>query len=157
MLRKALKWQTPKDYEMFRENRQIEEQLDRAGRLVLFAAARNDEETEAAASSPFLYTRLRSAIAEEQRRREETGTWLPLLFVSRRAIPAMALIAVFSAILMLWSIPASTPAGLFGLEDEALSDTRDPGVEQTILSRNALSRDEVLGIVVDSTGGRSSK
>jgi len=46
---------------------------------------------------------------------------------------------------------------LFGLEDEALSDTRDPGVEQTVLSRNTLSRDEVLGIVVDTSGGRSSK
>jgi hypothetical protein len=142
---------------MFRENRQIEEQLDRAGRLTLLAAARNDEETEAAASAPFLYTRLRSAIAEEQRRRDQAGNWLPLLFVSRRAIPAMALIAVFSAILMMWSMQPNAPTGLYGLEDEALSDTRDPGVEQTILSRNALSRDEVLGIVVDTTGGRSTK
>ena len=143
---------------MFRKNRQIEEQLDRAGRLVLLAAARNDEETEAAASAPFLYTRLRSAITQEQRRRDEAGTWLPLLFVSRRAIPAMALIAVLSAILMLWSMPASsTPAVWYRLDDEALSDTRDPGVEQTILSRNALSRDEVLGIVVDTTSGRNAK
>jgi hypothetical protein len=142
---------------MFKANRQIEEQLDRAGRVVLLAAASSDDEVEAAASSPFLYTRLRAAIAEEKRRREETGGWLTLLFVARRAIPAMALIAVFSAILMIWSIQPSAPAGLFGLEDEALSDTRDPGVEQTILSRNALSRDEVLGIVVDTSGGRSSK
>jgi hypothetical protein len=143
---------------MFRKNRQNEEQLDRAGRVVLFAAARNDEATEAAASTPFLYTRLRSAIAEEQSRRDEAGNWLPLLFVSRRAIPAMALIAVFSAILMLWSMPASsTPAVWYRLDDEALSDTRDPGVEQTILSRNALSRDDVLGIVVDSSSGRNTK
>lgn len=142
---------------MFKANRQNKEQLDRAGRLVLLAAARNDDEVEAAASSPFLYTRLRAAISEEKRRQEETGGWLSLLFVARRAIPAMALIAVFSAMLMMWSIQPSAPAGLFGLEDEALSDTRDPGVEQTILSRNTLSRDEVLGIVVDTSGGRSSK
>ncbi len=142
---------------MFKANRQIDEQLDRAGRVVLLAAASSDDEVEAAASSPFLYTRLRAAIAEEKLRREETGGWLTLLFVARRAIPAMALIALFSAILMIWSIQPSAPAGLFGLEDEALSDTRDPGVEQTILSRNALSRDEVLGIVVDTSGGRTSK
>ena len=142
---------------MFKANRQIEEQLDRAGRLVLLAAAGNDDEVEAAASSPFLYTRLRAAIADEKRRQEETGGWLSLLFVARRAIPAMAVIAVFSAVLMMWSIQPSAPAGLFGLEDEALSDTRDPGVEQTILSRNTLSRDEVLGIVVDTSAGRSSK
>lgn len=142
---------------MFKANRQNKEQLDHAGRLVLLAAARNDDEVEAAASSPFLYTRLRAAIAEEKRRQEETGGWLSLLFVARRAIPAMALVAVFSAILMMWPIQPSAPAGLLGLEDEALSDTRDPGVEQTILSRNTLSRDEVLGIVVDTSGGRSSK
>src|SRR3989442_805656 len=142
---------------MFKANRQTEEQLDRAGRLVLLAAARNDDEVEAAASSPFLYTRLRAAIADEKRRQEETGGWLSLLFVARRAIPAMAMIAVFSAVLMMWPIQPSAPAGLFGLEDEALSDARDPGVEQTILSRNTLSRDEVLGIVVDTSAGRSSK
>jgi len=142
---------------MFKANRQTEEQLDRAGRLVLLAAARNDDEVEAAACSPFLYTRLRAAIAEEKHRQEETGGWLSLLFVARRAIPAMALIAVFSATMMVWSIQPSAPAAMFGLEDEALSDTRDPGVEQTILSRNMLSRDEVLGIVVDTSGGRGSK
>ena len=142
---------------MFKANRQIEEQLDRAGRLVLLAAAGNDDEVEAAASSPFLYTRLRAAIADEKRRQEETGGWLSLLFVARRAIPAMAMVAVFSAVLMMWSIQPTAPAGLFGLEDEALSDTRDPGVEQAILSRNTLSRDEVLGIVVDTSAGRSSK
>jgi hypothetical protein len=142
---------------MFKANRQTEEQLDRAGRLVLLAAASSDDEVEAAASSPFLYTRLRAAIAEEKRCREETGSWRSLLFVARRAIPAMALVAVFSAILMMWSIQPSAPAVMFGLEDEALSDTRDPGVEQTILSRNTLSRDEVLGIVVDTPGGRGSK
>ena len=142
---------------MFKANRQIEEQLDRAGRLVLLAAARNDEEIEAAAASPYLYTRLRAAIAEKNRRRDESGGWLPLFFVARRAIPGMALVAVLSAILMTWSMQPSAPTGLFGLEDEALSDTSDPGVEQTILSRNTLSRDEVLGIVVDTSGGRSSK
>ena len=142
---------------MFKANRQIDEQLDRAGKLVLLAAAGNDDEVEAAASSPFLYTRLRAAIADEKRRQEETGGWLSLLFVARRAIPAMAVIAAFSAVLMMWSIQPSAPPGLFGLEDEALSDTRDPGVEQAILSRNTLSRDEVLGIVVDTSAGRSSK
>jgi len=143
---------------MFKANRQIKEQLDRAGRVILLAAARNDDEVEAAASSPFLYTRLRAAIGEEERHRHESGGWLPLFFVARRAIPAMALIALFSAILMIWSMQPSAPAAAwYRLDDEALSDTRDPGVEQTILSRNALSRDEVLGIVVDTSGGRSSK
>lgn len=133
---------------MSRTNRQNEE-ADRAGRIVLLAAARNDDEAEAAASSPFLYTRLRARIAAEERRRAEAGNWLSLLFVARRAIPAMALIAVLAAILTVWSMPPTAPATSFGLEEEALTDTRDPGVEQTILARNLLSRDEVFSLVVE--------
>src|ERR1700730_18233213 len=123
-LRKAQKQQAPADRKMFRANRQIEES-DRAGRLVLLAAARNDDEVEAAASSPFLFARVRTRIAEEQGRRGEAGDWLSLLFVARRAIPAMALVAVIAAILTVWSIQPTAPAALFGLEEEALTDTRD--------------------------------
>lgn len=134
---------------MFRANRQNDDQLDCAGRLVLLAAARNDDEVEAAASSPFLYTRLRARISEEARRRQDAGSWGSVLFVARRAIPAMALVAILAGILTIWPMQPGAPAVGYGLEDEALTDTRDPGVEQTILTRNALSRDEVFSIVLD--------
>jgi hypothetical protein len=134
---------------MFRANEQNEEAADRAGRLVLLAASRNDQEVEAAASSPFLYTRLRAHIRDEERQREESGGWLSLFLVARRAIPAMALIAMLAAILTVWSISSSAPSSGYGLEEDALSDTRDPGVEQAILTRNTLSRDEVFNLVVD--------
>ena len=137
---------------MFRSNRQNEEAADRAGRLVLLAAARNDDEAEAAASSPFLYPRLRARILAEERRLAESGGWLSLLLVARRAIPAMASVAVLAAILTGWSMQPSAPAPGYALEDEALTDTRDLGVEQTILTRNALSRDEVFSIVVERNG-----
>lgn len=133
---------------MFKANKQNKDELDRAGRMILMAASRNDEEAEAAATSPFLFARIRAAISEAEQQ-EETAGWLPLLFVARRAVPAMALIAILTAILTVWSIRPIAPAPGYGLEDEALSDTRDPGVEQTILTRNALSRDEVFSIVVD--------
>ena len=71
------------------------------------------------------------------------------VIITDRAIPAMALVAIMAAILTVWSMQPSAPAAGYGLEDEALTDTRDPGVEQTILTRNALSRDEVFSIVVD--------
>jgi hypothetical protein len=137
---------------MFRANLQNEDQSDRAGRLVLLAAARNDDEAEAAASSPFLFARVRARIAQEERRRQESGSWVSLLLVARRAIPVMALVAVLAAILTVWSMRPSAPSLGYGLEDEALTDTRDPGVEQAILTRNALSRDEVFSIVVDRNG-----
>jgi len=137
---------------MFKANRQNEDQIERAGRLVLLAAARNDDQAEAAASSPFLFARVRARIAEEERRRQEAGGWVSLLLVARRAIPVMVLVAVLAAILTVWSMRPGAPALGYGLEDEALTDTRDPGVEQTILTRNALSRDEVFTIVVDRNG-----
>ena len=133
---------------MFKTNKQNKNELDRAGRIVLFAASRNDEEAEAAAASPFLFARVRAAISEAEQQDEAAG-WLPLLFVARSAVPAMALIAILTAILTVWSIRPIAPAPGYGMEDEALSDTRDPGVEQTILTRKALSRDEVFNLVVD--------
>src|SRR5258706_8086281 len=134
---------------MLRTNRQNEVKSDRAGRLVLLAAARNDVEADAAASSPFLYTRLRTRISQEQRRREEAGGWGALLLVARRAIPAMALVAMLAAILTVWSMQPNAPPMGDGLENEAPTDTRDPGVEQAIFNRKALSPDEVFTIVVD--------
>jgi len=130
-------------------NRQMNEQLDRAGKLVLLAAVANETETEAAASSPFLYTRLRAAITEE-RRRAEAGGWLSLLFVARRAVPAMALIAALAAVLTLWSAQLGASTNNIGFDDEAFFDARENGIEQSILAgNNSLSRDEVFGIVVD--------
>jgi hypothetical protein len=116
--------------------------------MIVSAASRNDEEAEAAASSAFLFTRVRASIVETEGRDEASG-WLPLLLVARRAVPAMALIAIMAAILTVWSLsPNAAPSG-YGIFEDALADTRDPGLEQTILTKNALSRDEVFSLVVD--------
>jgi hypothetical protein len=134
---------------LFNGNRQIEAEADRAGRLVLLAAARNDEAVEDAATAPFLYQRLRARIAEEDRRRGREGNWLSLVFVARRAIPAMALIAILAAILTVWSIRPNAPATFYSLDEAAFADNREPGVEQTIITKNGLSREEVFNLVVD--------
>jgi hypothetical protein len=133
---------------MFTARSQYRDELDRAARMIVSAASRNDEAAEAAASSPFLFTRVRASIAEAEQRDDAAG-WLPLLLVARRAVPAMALIAILAAILTVWSLsPGAPPAG-FGIFEDALADTRDPGVEQTVLTKNALSREEVFSLVVD--------
>lgn len=134
---------------MFKARKQNKDELDRAGRLILFAASRNDEEAEAAALSPFLFTRVRAGIAEAEGRDEAAAGWLALLFIARRAVPAMALIAILAAVLTVWLTRPSVPPAGYGIYEDALADTRDPGVEQTILTRNGLSRDEVLSLVVD--------
>ena len=141
-------------------NRQTNEQLDRAGRLVLRSATGSVAETEAAATSPFVFARMRAAIAEaeEERRRNETGGWLSMFLVARRAVPAMALVAVLAAILTVWSAQLSAPSAPVQSDEEALFGTPAAGVEQTVLaSRNGPSKDEVFNIVVDRNYGEGAK
>ena len=142
---------------MFESKPPQTEELDRAGKLILMAATATEREIEAAASSPFLFTRVRARISEERRRREETSGWLSLIRVAWRAVPAMALVAILAAVLTVWSTNfdlASPPQA----EDEPLIGALDPGVEQAVLtSRNGLSRDEVFNIVLDRNYGANGK
>jgi hypothetical protein len=135
---------------MFKANNPKNEELDRLGKLVLRSAAANEEDVTAAASSPYVFTRVRAAIAQEQRRRDEAGGWLSMILVARRAVPAMALVATLAALLTFWSVrPGLAPAPVQS-DEEALFGVPDPGVEQTVLaSRNGLTQDEIFNIVVD--------
>ena len=138
---------------MFKRNSQNDEQLDRAGKAVLRAAAADEHEIDGAAESPFLFTRVRARIGE-QLRENESGGWQSLPLIAWRAIPAMALLASITGGLLLWSGQSSTTNSAsapvsFGMYEDALSDTTNPGVEQTVLSRNNLSREDVLDIVIE--------
>ena len=70
---------------MFKTSRPRNEDLDLIGKVILRSAAAQEEDVEAAASSPFLFTRVRAAIAAEQRLQEESGSWLSLILVARRS------------------------------------------------------------------------
>src|SRR2546423_13810815 len=143
---------------MFESNAHKNQELDRAGKLVLMAATASDSDTEAAASAPFLLTRVRAAIADEDRRREESGGWLSLIQVAWRAVPAMALVTILAAVLTVWSTQVTGPTASQPDDDQPLIGALDPGVEQTVLtSRNGLSRDEVFNIVVDRNYGANAK
>ena len=134
---------------MFKTNSQRNEELDRIGKMVLRSASAREEDTEAAASSPFLFTRVRAAIAAEQRLQEEAGSWLSMILVARRAVPAMALVATLAAILTVWSAGPALNGAQAQADEEGLFGLLDPGVEQTVLASRGLSRDEVFNIVVD--------
>jgi hypothetical protein len=141
---------------MFRTNSQKTDQLDEAGRRVLRAAAASLEETEAAATSQFLLTRVRAAIREEARRREDAGSWLSLIFVARRAVPAMALVTLLAGAITAWSA-FNPPVSQNSLDDEAIIEGPGPGVEQTVLAGATLSQDDVINIVVDREYGRNGR
>jgi hypothetical protein len=109
--------------------------------------AANEQEAEAAASSPFFYTRLRSRIAAERERREAGESWLAMLSVVWRAVPAMALATVFAFVLFLSASTGTGSAG--GFIVETLMDTPDAGVEQVVFAdRQPLSSDEVLATIL---------
>jgi hypothetical protein len=131
------------------------EELDRAGKLVLKAATASEADVEAAATSPFLFTRVRAAIADEKRQREDAGGWVSMIRIAWRAVPAMALIAMLAAVLTVWSYQSAV---VTQTDDEPLIGALDPGVEKTVLtSRNGLTRDEVFNIVVDRNYGANGK
>ena len=87
----------------FRKQRRTpDERLDRIGKSVVRSGGITNEETEAIASSPFLYAKLRARIeAEGRRRAEPQAGWFAALFAAGRAIPALVLIAT-SALGAFW-------------------------------------------------------
>jgi hypothetical protein len=142
---------------MFQSNSPQNEELDRVGRLVLKAASASESDIEAAASSPFLFTRVRAAINDAGREPEESRGWLSIIQVAWRAVPAMALVAIMAAGLTVWSTHSAL-APIAQADDEPLIGALDPGVEQTVLtSRNGLSREEVFNIVVERNYEANSK
>ena len=81
-----------------RRNHIDDEKLDRLGDELLRAFEASEAEVNTAATSPFLYRRIRVRIeAEERRRAEERNPWFTLLVTARRAIPALTLLAVLAA------------------------------------------------------------
>src|SRR5215510_14909137 len=91
-----------------------DEMLNRFSDELLRAFEASDAEINTAATSPFLYRRIRVRIeAEERRLAEQRGAWLALLAGVKRVIPGAAtLAAVALALLML---------------GPALSQQRSPG------------------------------
>lgn len=80
------------------------EKLDRFGAELLHAFEPSENEINTAATSPFLYRRIRVRIEAEARRRLETrGKWFALLAEARHAIPVLATIAVVAIGLLLYS------------------------------------------------------
>ncbi|HMV46303.1 MAG TPA: hypothetical protein PLD20_14970 [Blastocatellia bacterium] len=72
-----------------------DEKLDRFGNELMRAFEATEVEIHNAATSPFLFRRIRARIEAEQRRlAEESNPWLALFAQVRQAIPVFALLAV---------------------------------------------------------------
>jgi hypothetical protein len=123
------------------------ERLDRLGRKIIRASADNQQALEEAAASPFLYGRLRARINAERVHREEGERWRAIFGVLWRAVPAMALVAVFAVILFLSAGPTRTG----GYSEEALLAAGDAGVERVVFAgdRQPLSSDDILATILN--------
>lgn len=137
-----------------KRERVSDESLDHLGLALTRVSAANEEEAEKASSSPFLYARLRSRINAEREGRSERESWLALVGVAGRAVPAMALVAIFAFILF-FSTSTATRTGA-GFSDEAILGARGAEVEQIVFTDNqSPSREEVLATILneDEQGG----
>jgi len=104
-----------------KKQRVKDKEFDRLGRALMREAKVSEAEMETIASSPFPYTRLRARIAAEQERRAIVGeTWIGMLIVARRAIPAMLVFAVAMIGLFLVTVHRAPQAGSLS-HDEVLA------------------------------------
>src|SRR5215210_4980462 len=111
-----------------KNSRSSDEHLDRIGRELVRASAANTEEAETVAAAPFLYARLRSRIKEEQEQREAGESWVAMLGVIWRAIPAMAMVAIFAVALFLFASPGTRRSVAM------LTDARDAEFESVVFA-----------------------
>ena len=140
-----------------RKNRKQEAQLDRAGRGLVRAAIASEEELEAAASAPFLYARIRAAVAEKQRADSAARDFSFSMFaVMRRAVPLMVL-TTFVSVLLLFTGAFTVGTNII---DETAMQTRATNFDRVVLGEDdlPLSSDEVLSTIIvggddDETNG----
>ena len=87
-----------------------DDRLDRVGSEFVRAAGLSESESDAAASSPFLYARIRARIDGEQQRISQSVPGLAMLTIAWRAIPALSVVAI-AAVSALWMTTPAAPVG----------------------------------------------
>ena len=139
-----------------KRSRHSDEHLDRIGRELVRASASPETEAEASASSPFLYTRIRARIAAERERRAEKESWLALLGVVWRAVPAMALVAVFALVMFISASFNRQPS--IASNDYALLGAPSTGVENVVFADSrTMSSDDVLETIMSEDEQEASR
>ena len=122
------------------------ERLDRAGRIITRAATLSDEEAGEIAATPFLFTRIQARI-EAERQVADAGIWAAFWSISKRAIPAMMIVAALSFGLSLYFTGNKNQPSAFSVD--AYLGTNESGVENLVFAeRQPLTRDEVLATII---------
>lgn len=138
---------------MFSRKKNVsDERLDRAGQMLIRSAGASEEETERVASDSMLFARIRGQIASEQRMREEAADpWMPFLVIARRAVPAMAVMALI--VILVSSLMTSS-------DSVQLPEVRAQAAAVCTLADKdecAVSTNEVMATIFFSTGQGANK
>lgn len=131
-----------------------DDRLDRVGSQFVRSVGLSDVESDAAASSPFLYTRIRARIDGERQRMETSGSAFAVLSIAWRAIPALALVALV-AVSALWMATPASPVGnqpAFAQTDNARLIATGGTCALSNDSECAISREEVLATMFREEG-----
>jgi hypothetical protein len=143
---------------MFRKKneRATVEELYQIGRSVLWSAAASNDEADKVAGSPFLFTRIAARIDEEQRRRSAIDTgWLLALSEAKRALAALALVAI-AAFGLLWFSTGSGPQKTRQARNDAM-EIRPVSVSACSLASAdecAISNNDVLATMFAEGGAQ---
>ena len=122
------------------------ESLDSAGRIITKAASLSETEAGEIAAAPFLFARIQARIVAE-RQVADAGIWTGLWLISRRAIPAMMIVAALSLGLSFYFTGNKKQPAAFSVD--AYLGTNESGVDNLLFAeRRPLTRDEVLATII---------
>ena len=118
------------------------EKLDRLGEKLLEALEVNETDVKNAATSPFLYRRIRVRIESEERRiTEDFGQWVALLNQARHAIPLMVMIAAIATGLV-WYSPKP-------INQPPIQNNATPGIGLLNGELIGLSNEDIMASLID--------
>lgn len=125
------------------------DKLDQTGREITRASALAEEESSAIVEDAFLFARLRARIAREGELRATVGFWPSFRPISRKAIPAMVVVAAVSLGLSLYRGGNKTASAAFSVD--AYLGTNESGMENMVFSeRRPLTNEDVLATIINT-------
>ena len=126
----------------------LNEKLDRIGCELTRASVLTDQEAGDVATAPFLFTRVRALIEQERKQREAVRMWTGFRSASRKAIPAMVIVAALSLGLSLYTARNKTGNSAFSVD--AYLGTNDAGIDNMFFAeRRPLTTEEVLATIIN--------
>ena len=124
------------------------ERLNRGSRIITKAAVLSEDEAREIAAAPFLFARIQARIAAE-RQVLDAGIWMPFWSISKRAIPAMMIVAALSFGLSIYFTGNKNQPTTFSVD--AYLGTNESGVENLVFAeRRPLTPDEVLATIIST-------